>query len=116
MPDHLINMQLSKKDSKAEFSGVEEDQGPRFPHGLTLHLNNESLKKLGMTDLPTVGDKVLIAGFGVISSASENRRQRGTDRDVSIQLQELIVGPAEDTDHNSDHTAVGAVTKAIKDV
>ena len=115
MPEHLIDMQLSKRDAKEDFS-VDKDDGPRFPHGLTLHLNDDTLKKLGMTDLPTVGDKVLIAGFGVISSASENRRQRGVDRDVSIQLQELIVGPAEDTDHNSDHTAVGAVTKAIKDV
>ena len=107
----LTNMRMSKKDAKAEV-GLVEDKGPRFPHGLTLHLNDDVLEKLGFSKLPSVGDKVIVIGVGVISSASEHRRQNGVDRDVSIQLQQLEVGPLK----KKSGSAVDAVSEAIKDV
>ncbi len=112
MSAHLINMQMSKKDAKNEFGAVDEEKGPRFPHGLTLNLNDMTLKKLGISTLPDVGTEMLVVGVGKVSRASENRRQGGVDRDVSIQLESLDVGPLK----KKKATAVDAVSDAVKDV
>ena len=115
MSEHLVNMRLSKKEAKEEFEPKADDR-PRFPHGLTIRLDDDSLKKLGITELPAVGDEMIVAGIGKIESSHENSRQSGIDRSVSIQLEKLAIGPLDgNTDHNTGHTAVGAVSKAIKD-
>ena len=105
----LVSMKMSKKQSKGEFA-IAETEGPRFPHGLSIHLNGDSMKKLGFTELPAVGTEMIVVGVGKIASASENRRQNGIDRDMSIQLERIEVEPL------NEDTAADAVTKAIKDV
>lgn len=112
MSDHLVSMKLSKKDAEEEFEVKAEDR-PRFPHGLTLRLDDDSLKKLGITKLPSVGDEMIVVGIGRIQSSHENRRQSGVERSVSIQLEQLEVGPVDDK--NTDHTAVDAVSRAVKE-
>ena len=108
----LTSMKMSKKDAKEEFEVKAEDR-PRFPHGLTLHLDDDSLKKLGITELPAVGDEMIVVGIGKIESSHENRRQSGVDRSVSIQLEQLEVGSVDDDENPA--TAVDAVSAAIKE-
>ena len=113
MSHNLTNMQLSKKQSKAEVCCTDDEKGPRFPYGLSISLDDDSLKKLGFDTLPAVGTEMIVVGIGKIRSASENRSQRGVNRDVSIQLERIEVEPFEKA---ANKTAVDAVTKAIKDV
>ena len=112
MSDHLVNMRLSKKQSD-EGAAISSPKGPQFPYGLQISLNEDSLKKLGFDELPAVGTEMIVVGVGKVTRASENRSQDGIHRDVSIQLERIEIEPLDD---GSDHTAVEAVSKAIKDV
>lgn len=107
----LTNMKLSKKEAKQEFS-VGEDKGPRFPHGLSISLDSESLKKLGFDSTPDVGEEFIVVGIGPVTHASEHKRQNGTDRDVTIQLQKIEVGPVDGDDEESLEAAIDS---AIED-
>ena len=104
----LISMKLSKEQATSEVA-IGASEGPRFPFGLSINLDDDSLKKLGFDKLPGVGAEMTVSGVGTVTRASENRSQSGVSRDVSIQLEKLKV------ESSSDATAVGAVTKAVKD-
>jgi hypothetical protein len=98
-------MEMSKKDSKTEFGGVEVSRS-KFPHGIEVRLGNAEMKKLGM-EMPNVGDEMIVLGVGPVTHASENRRQGGIDRSVTIQLQSMEVGEVE------NKSAIAAVSKAV---
>ncbi len=109
MPTNLVDMKMSKKQSKGEVCCADDEKGPRYPYGLAINLNSDSLKKLGFSKLPAVGTEMRVVGVGRITRASENRSQRGVDRDVNIQLEQVEVKPSKKA------TAVDAVTEAIED-
>lgn len=80
----LINMARSAVDVKkdlalapADYSGKYE--GPAYPYGLCLSLEDETLKKLGLDgDMPDVGDIIQFNAIAKVTSVSENERE-GTD-------------------------------------
>lgn len=104
----LTSMKLSKREAKGD-SPVAESR-PRFPYGLSINLDDDSLTKLGISTLPEVGAEMLVVGVGIVESVNEHKRQSGSDRNISIQLQKLEVGPLKES------TAVGAIDDALKDV
>ena len=107
----LVDMKMSKKEAKGEFT-VEKDDGPRFPHGITIHLDDDSMKKLGFDSLPDVGEEFIVVGVGPVESANESKRQKGVDRSMSIQLQRMEIGPVDGDDEES---LAAAIDKAIND-
>jgi len=108
MSQHFTDMKLSKRNAKKEFE-VGSDDGPRFPHGLSLRFDDVSLTKLGFDSLPEVGEEFIVVGVGQVTSASVNKRQSGVDRDMSIQLQKIEIGPVS----GKEETAVSAVDAGI---
>lgn len=107
----LTDMKMSKKKAKERFE-VDSDDNDRFPHGLSIHLDNDSLKKLGFDSVPDIGEEFIVVGVGPIVHASEHKRQNGTDRDVTIQLQKIEVGPVDVEDGDS---LAAAIDSAIDD-
>lgn len=105
----MKSMKLSKKEAKGEVA-IDVPDGPRFPHGLTLHLEDETLKKLGIANVPDVGTEMRVVGVGVVESSNQHQSQRRKNRSISIQLQRLDVKPTKKA------TAEDAVSDAIKDV
>lgn len=96
----LKSMALSKTESKkmSEVSPAESD-GPRYPYGLTLHLSNETIEKLGLAGLPDVGAKLMLEATVAVASASEHQRQGGEKhRSLELQITEMAVTPKADTD------------------
>ena len=103
-------MKLSKKEAKNEFEVA--PGAPKFPHGLTINLDNESLQKLGFDSLPDVGEDFIVVGIGPVTHASEHRRQGDkVDRSITIQLESIEVGPV----NEEAETAVEVVSAAIDD-
>lgn len=103
----LTSMKMSKRDSKGECAIDCSDS--KYPYGIRINLDNHSLDKLGISKLPEVGTEMIVVGVGVVESANERKRRKGIDRDISIQLQRLEVGPLEES------TAEDAVSRAVKD-
>ena len=106
----LVDMKQSKKKAAESCNPCIEKDAPRYPYGLSVSLENESLKKLGIKTLPKVGETIALRAVAVVESASEHSRQSGTSRRVELQLQKLEVTPTKKP------SAEDAVSEAIKDV
>ena len=88
----MRSMALSKKEAKESRPVATSDSnGPRYPYGLEIRLDNESLTKLGMS-LPKVGEYVKIRAEACVTSVSENESKGGkAQRSVSLQIERLAV-------------------------
>jgi hypothetical protein len=90
------------KMSKSESSGAVEPSapsGPRYPYGLQLSLDNESLDKLGLT-LPDVGDKLMLVASVEVTSVSQSEEGSSEDkakvrRHASMQIVAMALSDAE---------------------
>jgi hypothetical protein len=90
----LKNMALSKEERKAEApSVISKPEGPRYPYGLELRLDDEVLKKLGSSGLPDVDDVVLIQAKAKVTSVSSSDYGDGTHRNICLQVTDLAVEP-----------------------
>lgn len=88
MADHsLINMKMSAAERKDDDSEIDD---PEFPWGLSLHLDDATLTKLGM-DLPEVGTLVDIHAVGKVTSVNESADESGERRSTSIQITDLEI-------------------------
>ena len=107
---NLVSMRRTKADKKRNRAEIASGDQESFPYGLRLNLDDESLTKLGIKDLPKVGEAWIIVGVGKVASVSKSDNERRTNRDVSIQLEKLEVGPL-----RKSNTAVDAVSAAVKE-
>jgi len=89
---HLVDMKLTKKESKEMTAGSELTQ-PAYPYGLRLELNDESMKKIHIESMPEVGTKVLVHAVAQVERVSENQTQEGKRQDMSLQITELGFEP-----------------------
>jgi len=90
----MIDMKLSKAEAKSMLGDccpAGESEGPKYPYGLSIQLNDESLKKLGITDVPAVGAKMKLIAEVEVVSTSQYARQEGTDKDVSLQITSMAL-------------------------
>ena len=113
---NLVSMKRTKKDKKRHNSdhAIGSNEAS-FPFGLTISLDDESLTKLGIDELPAVGEEWIVLGIGKVDSVSKSSNERRVSRNVSIQLEKLEVGPLK-AGKLAPKTAEDAVTEAIKDV
>jgi len=82
-------MKLSKQESKeATTPGVEK--GPRYPYGLCISLEKETLDKLGMSKLPKVGSTITVSARAKVESVSErDSTGGGKHRSMSLQITDI---------------------------
>ena len=89
-----VNMTDMRRTNKRERdSGVNatsNDDGPEYPYGLRIHLDHESMKKLGMKDMPEVGSEVGFHGKAHVTGARAEKREGSDDtRHVELQMTHL---------------------------
>ena len=82
--DKMIDMALSDKESADMVSPATaptKPKGPRYPYGLCVSLDNESMKKLGLstTELPDIGDMIHFMAMATVTSVSSNKVEGGED-------------------------------------
>lgn len=86
-----------RKDKEAQMqAGPEVDQ---YPYGCALDLATDELDKLGVKELPEVGDLFHIKALGKVTRVSANEHSAGRERSICIQLThlELTEDAAEET-------------------
>lgn len=109
----LKDMKVTKAEAKAEKEKYASpiscgQDGDRYPYGLEVRLDNDSLKKLGITTLPKVGSKMTLTALVVVESASENqRREGGSRRDMTLQITKM------DLSKGKAASAEGALDEAL---
>lgn len=81
----LINMTLTQDEAKQE-NEVNSDP-PKYPWGLCLTLNDDSLDKLGMDKLPEIGTKMRLVAMVEVTGVSASTYQGAEEKRSSVDLQ-----------------------------
>lgn len=90
---NLIDMKLSQDEAKEMDCSVgclsSEDGGPKYPWGLILSLDDDTLRKLGVSELPKVGQQMHLMAVVEVCTTSQHANQEGTDKCVSLQITQM---------------------------
>jgi len=85
----LINMQNSPQTAK-EYAAPTAADAPKYPWGLCITLNDDSLEKLGVTALPAAGTEVTIVAKAVVTGTSERQTEgEGTKSSMEMQITDM---------------------------
>lgn len=97
----LIDMKLTPEESK-DLLGCcapsDTNDGPAYPYGLSIYLDDETLKKLGITTMPDVGSKLTLHAVVEVTGNSQRQTQEGKTVNMDLQItdMELAGTPAAD--------------------
>jgi len=87
----LKSMKSKPSEVKEEIaeSRMEEE---KYPYGLRIHLDSNSIENLAMKELPKVGDSIMVFGKATISGVHESESMGGKkNRSVDIQITDLAL-------------------------
>lgn len=79
------------KESMIGCASADPSEGPKYPYGTSLDFNDETLKKLGITKLPGIGEEVAITAIGKVTRISAYEEQGGAEQCLGIQLTAMDV-------------------------
>lgn len=109
MAPKLVSMKLSKKEQKQQMEpSLAEKDRPRYPWGLTVNLDTDSLAKLGIDDLPAPGESYTLIAKVDVASVSSNAGEGGASRSMSLQITDLCL---EDSDADTTDAAASLYGK-----
>lgn len=90
MATKLVDVKFTKAEAKAEAAEYTGADGPEYPWGLEIRLEDETLTKLGITDLPDVGDEFRVVCVVRVDSVSQSQMASGRqDRCVCLQITQM---------------------------
>ena len=94
----MIDMKNTVKTKDSSLvSPVEQDE---YPYGLRIRLDNDTLKKLGITELPAIDSehKLMALVCVVALSMNESAGEGEPYRSVELQIEQLALMPAKEED------------------
>jgi len=84
-------MKMSKEEAKEQSACTPVD-GPRYPYGLSISLDDDALNKLGIGDGVNVGDEVEIVAKATVQSKSGYQTLMGdSENSLSLQITDMEV-------------------------
>ncbi len=114
----MVDLKRSKADMKADRTASPVDENP-YPYGLCLSIDTDELDKLGITELPEVGDEFQIRAVGKVTRVSASASE-GSDeqRGISFQIMKMEIGggnqAAEEPEAKKSAGAKSALTNAYR--
>lgn len=88
----MASMKLSEKEAKAYSEPMAVGDAPKYPWGLCLHLDSETLKKLGINELPAVGKKLtIVAQVDVVSVGMSQQRDGDKETRAELQITDMAI-------------------------
>lgn len=107
----LVDLKLSKADQKEEAAGVEVS-APEYPYGLSLNIDKDELDKLGVVDLPEVGDEFHVVAVGKVTAVHASAGSNGKSAGMNLQITSMeLTGAGEDSeDANADEAGDAEAT------
>jgi len=81
------------KDMMDDCSPCGEGEPPKYPYGTAMYLPDEVLQKLGITELPAVGTKMLLTAEVFVTGISEREDQKEKHKSVDLQMSAASLTP-----------------------
>jgi hypothetical protein len=78
-----------KKDAGESYGVPYRPMAADYPHGLVINLDDGSLKRLGIDEMPKPGDKFRIEGEAHVMESAQRDTDQSSDRRVELVLHEL---------------------------
>ena len=119
--DKLVDMALTKAELKEESNeglvSPSGDQSP-YPWGLSLSLERRELTKLGIKELPGIGDELHLDVIAKVTSVNANLRTDGDDESrvglqITMMAVELDESSAEEKGEKETPATEAAETKSV---
>ena len=80
---NLAHSEEEKKDMKDSMAV----EAPRYPYGLEIDLDPATVKKLGLSDVPKVGEKFMVLAIAEVSAVRKDRGVQDDSVGFSVSLQ-----------------------------
>lgn len=98
----MVDMKLSAEAQKS-YPEIAVADKPRYPYGLCISLDKDALDKLGIKDLPDIGQEFMLKAKVEVSGYSESESAGGhVYKSLSLQITEMDLGKKKSS---SDDTA-----------
>lgn len=98
----MISLKITKKqDDENDMPVAVGGINNRYPYGTRINLDQDSLDKLGIMKMPTVGDKIMIEGKCEVISV----RQGEDGKSVELQITDM------DLENDGDEIDEGELTR-----
>lgn len=89
----LKSMKLSQEDRQEMKTAAISPEAPKYPYGLRIHLDTESLKKLGIEKLPELGKQMTLIAIAEVCETTQSESEYGKNKCMGLQITELAVEP-----------------------
>ena len=98
-----------KRQSEAEDSTMlAPKMRDEYPWGLRISLDNETMVKLGMTELPKIDSEFKLVALACAVSISENETSEGEPRrNVELQIEQMMLMTAAEEDDKEESEGKG---------
>lgn len=94
----MANLAMSAEEAKKEYGcePSDTDNLPKYPYGLSIYLDDDTLKKLGITDLPKVGTSIPATITVTVTGTSQRATQSGKEGEnmrtcVDLQITDMDI-------------------------
>ncbi len=88
----MVNMKLSDQAYKDQPQAIAYDK-PQYPYGLEISLDNDCLAKLGIDEVPEVGDVLTLKAKVIVKSTMESDSLNGGENCcMSLQITDMELG------------------------
>lgn len=71
--------------------------GPDYPWGLGLNLDGDTMAKLGLTEMPKIGEVLHLEAIAKVNSLSQNSSENDPDDNRNVGLQIMLMGVMPET-------------------
>ena len=91
----MVNLALTAQEAKDTYGSPSPavEDAPKYPYGLCIYLNEATLEKLGLSEMPAVGSVIDIVSKAKVTAISEREQQDGdTERTLDLQITDLDMG------------------------
>lgn len=104
----MKSMKMSAEERKN--GGPETAAVPKedYPYGLRVRLNSDSIEKVGMTELPKVGTKMVMLARVEVVSTGQYQTDSGKDQNMELQITHLDFGPDDEEGETKSDKLYGA--------
>ncbi len=112
----MISLKQTKEELKPKGSSLGHyEEADSYPYGTKICLGTDELKKLGVSDLPDVGEVHTITAKVKVVEVSQRDKKDGQSRSLDLQITDLALpfgGKSEEGSH--DEKAKSKIAKKLE--